>query len=117
MYWDGRYFRIQPAPGMDRVRAGKHKGRALQLLAEARAQLKSGTYQPAKKRKPKTLDALEALRFQHEKVKRPDSEYVPKAHNQCKKYISPRLGKRDPDSIRAHEIFNNHVSTIDCSQC
>jgi len=89
---------------MDRERAGRHKGRALQLLAQARAQLKSGTYQPGTKRRPKTLDALEALRFEHEKQRRPDSEYVPKAHNQFKKYISPRLGKRNPDSIQAHEI-------------
>ena len=39
LYWDGKYFRIRPLPGYPRERAGKRKGRALQLLKERRAQI------------------------------------------------------------------------------
>ena len=42
LYWDGKYFRIRPLPGYPRERAGKHKGRALQLLKERRAQIRYG---------------------------------------------------------------------------
>ena len=103
LYWDGKYFRIRPLPGYPRERAGKHKGRALQLLEERRAQIQSGTARTNRQLRANTLDALAAL-WKRDKADK-DMRSLERAYGQYQQHISPRLGKREPDSVRPREVL------------
>ena len=102
LYWDRRYYRIQPLPGWPRKRAGTNKAAALRELAQMRAQLRSGNYQP-KARRVKDLDDL-AKRWRESE----DPDDMPSLranYNQYRFHVSPRLGKRDPGSVEPPELL------------
>lgn len=98
----GKRWRIQPLPGMKREHAGKSKARALDMLAKRRAELRSGTHRP-KVRSVATLDALAKLWRESG-----DPESMPSlraSYTQYTLHIAPRLGKREPDSVRPFEVL------------
>ena len=103
LYWDGKYFRIRPLPGYPRERAGKHKGRALQLLKQRRAAIQSGTARTNRQLRANTLDALAGL-WKRDKADK-DMRSLERAYGQYQQHISPRLGKREPDSVRPREVL------------
>lgn len=89
--------------GYPRERAGKHKGRALQLLKQRRAAIESGTARTKRQLRANTLDALAAL-WKRDKADK-DMRSLERAYGQYQQHISPRLGKREPDSVRPREVL------------
>jgi hypothetical protein len=101
-HWGYGLFRIQSKPGMEREWAGPHKGRAQALLKQRRAELTSGTHKP-KQRRVKDLDDL-ARRWRDSE----DPDAMPSLranYVQYQLHLSPRLGRRDPESVRPFEVF------------